>query len=75
VFKALTNTAKAVRMAVELLEGAAKPVGSDAEGVIQRKDQRQSRAKVVKVRRSLTRGELPAARAADASDRLRNMSR
>ena len=52
VFKALTNTAlpKAVRALGEVLEGAAKPVGSDAEGVIQLKDQRDSETKVVEAR-------------------------
>src|SRR5436305_12714133 len=36
LYKVLTNTAlpKAVRFVGEVLEGAAKPVGSDAEGVI-----------------------------------------
>jgi hypothetical protein len=44
VFKALTNTAlpRIVRAAGELLEGAAKPVGSDAEVVVQLEDQRQA---------------------------------
>jgi hypothetical protein len=50
VFKALTNTAlpKGVRVVGEVLEGAAKPVGSDAEGVVQLQDQRQSDTKVIK---------------------------
>jgi hypothetical protein len=50
VFKALTNTAfpPAVRAVGEVLEGAAKPVGSDAEGVIMFQDQRDSQIKVVK---------------------------
>src|SRR3979490_2666789 len=50
VFKSLTNTAlpKAVRVVGEVLEGAAKPVGSDAEGVIELKDQGRSPTKVVK---------------------------
>jgi hypothetical protein len=41
-FKALTNTAmpRAVRIIGEVLEGAAMPVGSDAEGVISLRDQR-----------------------------------
>jgi len=40
-FKALTNTAlpRAVRIVGEVLEGAAKPVGSDADGVIALRDQ------------------------------------
>jgi hypothetical protein len=51
VFKALTNTAlpRTVRAIGEVLEGAAKPVGSDAEGVIQLKDQRESETKIVDV--------------------------
>jgi hypothetical protein len=51
VFKSLTNTAlpNAVRLVGEVLEGAAKPVGSDAEGVIELKDQRGSDTKVVNV--------------------------
>ena len=54
VFKALTNTAlpKAVRTLGEVLEGAAKPVGSDAEGVIQLKDQRNSETTVVELGRT-----------------------
>jgi hypothetical protein len=50
-FKVLTNSALpiAVRFVGELLEGAAKPVGSDAEGVVQLKDQGQSATKVIKV--------------------------
>lgn len=40
-FKALTNTTlpRPVRIIGEIFEGAAKPVGSDAEGVIQLRDQ------------------------------------
>src|ERR1700710_2397971 len=51
LFKVLTNTAlpRAVRVVGEVLEGAAKPVGSDAEGVIELKDQR---ADDIKVRKS-----------------------
>jgi hypothetical protein len=51
VFKALTNSAlpRLVRVVGELLEGAAKPVGSDAEGVVQLQDQQQSTTKVVKL--------------------------
>src|ERR1700712_2935790 len=63
VFKSLTNTAlpNAVRLVGEVLEGAAKPVGSDAEGVIELKDQQESDTKVVKVapkgtRRSAQKG-------------------
>lgn len=44
VFKALTNSAlpAAVRVVGEVLEGAAQPVGSDAEGVVQFKDEHRS---------------------------------
>ncbi|MBV8930870.1 MAG: hypothetical protein JO152_17245 [Mycobacteriaceae bacterium] len=44
VFKALTNTAlpSPVRIVGEVLEGAAKPVGSDAEGVVQLQDQQRA---------------------------------
>ncbi|MFL6086981.1 MAG: hypothetical protein ACJ74F_28035 [Mycobacterium sp.] len=46
-FKALTNTAlpRPVRFVGEVLEGAAKPVGSDAEGVIQLVDQNAANTK------------------------------
>ncbi|MCW2653841.1 MAG: hypothetical protein QOE41_3718 [Mycobacterium sp.] len=49
VFKVLTNSAlpMAVRLVGEILEGAAKPVGSDAEGVIQLKDQGLTPTKVI----------------------------
>jgi hypothetical protein len=51
VFKALTNTdlPRAVRVVGEVLEGAAKPVGSDAEGVIQLRDQKAEQAQVAKL--------------------------
>jgi hypothetical protein len=51
VYKVLTNTAlpKAVRVIGEVLEGAAKPVGSDAEGVIVLEDQRNSDTTVARV--------------------------
>jgi hypothetical protein len=51
VYKLLTNTAlpRAVRVIGEVLEGAAKPVGSDAEGVIVLEDQRRSDTKVVRL--------------------------
>lgn len=44
VFKALTNSAlpTPVRAIGETLEGAAKPVGSDAEGVVALEDQKLS---------------------------------
>jgi hypothetical protein len=50
LFKALTNTdlPRAVRVVGEVLEGAAKPVGSDAEGVVQLRDQKAEQAKVAK---------------------------
>ena len=50
VFKTLTNTAlpRPVRVVGEVLEGAAKPVGSDAEGVIQLEDQRRGDTTVIK---------------------------
>lgn len=49
VFKLLTNSAlpRAVRVVGEVLEGAAKPVGSDAEGVVQLQDQRNSETTVI----------------------------
>ena len=49
LFKVLTNSALplAVRAVGEVLEGAAQPVGSDAEGVVQLSDHRQSATKVV----------------------------
>jgi hypothetical protein len=57
VFKVLTNCAlpHAVRFVGELLEGAAKPVGSDAEGVIALKDQHASDTKVVALAANGTR--------------------
>jgi hypothetical protein len=57
VFEPWTNTGlpKAVRVVGELLEGAAKPVGSDAEGVIQLQDQQLSATKVVNLALKATR--------------------
>ncbi|OBB93483.1 hypothetical protein [Mycobacterium sp. 852002-40037_SCH5390672] len=51
LYKVLTNTAlpKAVRVVGEVLEGAAKPVGSDAEGVIVLEDQHESDTKVARM--------------------------
>jgi hypothetical protein len=51
LYKILTNTAfpTAVRIVGEVLEGAAKPVGSDAEGVIVLEDQRASDTKVIRL--------------------------
>jgi hypothetical protein len=52
VFKVLTNTAlpRAVRVVGEVLEGAAKPVGSDAEGVIELRDQKAAQTKLAKLK-------------------------
>lgn len=52
-FKVLTNSAlpRAVRVVGEVLEGAAKPVGSDAEGVIVLQDQRSSETQTVELPR------------------------
>ena len=52
VFKALTNTAlpEPVRALGEVLEGAAKPVGSDADGVVRLKDQHRSTRKVADIK-------------------------
>jgi hypothetical protein len=49
VYKALTNSRlpRSVRAIGEVLEGAAKPVGGDAEGVVQVEDQQKARANVV----------------------------
>jgi hypothetical protein len=51
LFRALTDSTlpRAVRIVGEVLEGAAKPVGSDADGVIQLSDQKADDAKVRKV--------------------------
>jgi hypothetical protein len=57
LYKVLTNTAlpRAVRFVGEVLEGAAKPVGSDAEGVIVLQNQRESDTKVVRIPSQRTR--------------------
>jgi hypothetical protein len=57
VFKPWTNTGlpKAVRVVGELLEGAAKPVGSDAVGVIQLQDQQLLATEVVNLALKATR--------------------
>ncbi|MFD2416887.1 hypothetical protein [Amycolatopsis pigmentata] len=49
VFKALTDSAlpRVVRAVGEVLEGAAKPVGSDADGVVQLEDQGDAETSVV----------------------------
>jgi hypothetical protein len=51
LFRALTDSAlpPAVRVVGEVLEGAAKPVGSDADGVIQLSDQKADQTRVRKV--------------------------
>lgn len=51
LYKMLTNTAfpRSVRVVGEVLEGAAQPVGSDAEGVIVLQDQHESETKVVRI--------------------------
>jgi len=60
LYKVLTNTAfpRSVRIVGEVLEGAAQPVGSDAEGVIVLQDQHESETKVVRIpsRRERARG-------------------
>jgi hypothetical protein len=47
LFKAMTNSVlpKAIRAVGEVLEGAAKPVGSDAEGVVELEDQGRAATK------------------------------
>jgi hypothetical protein len=67
VFKPWTNTGlpKAVRVVGELLEGAAKPVGSDAVGVIQLQDQQLLATEVVNLALKATR------RSATAKDKIR----
>jgi hypothetical protein len=59
VFKMLTNTAlpRAVRFIGEILEGAAKPVGSDAEGVVQLEDQEETDEKRIAIPLPGTRGD------------------
>lgn len=49
VFKALTDSAlpRVIRAVGEVLEGAAKPVGSDADGVVQLEDEGDARTSVV----------------------------
>ena len=68
VYKALTNSVlpRPVRAIGELLEGAAKPVGSDAEGVIQLEDQQKAQTNVVTAGSSA-----PAKRSGSSSSRRR----
>lgn len=51
LYKLLTNTAlpKSLRVVGEVLEGAAKPVGSDADGVVRLADQPEPDMKVAKM--------------------------
>lgn len=58
LYKLLTNTAlpRPVRFVGEVLQGAAKPVGSDAEGVIELEDQHESDTKVVRLPSGNRRG-------------------
>lgn len=58
--KVLTNSAlpRAVRVLGEVLEGAAKPVGSDADGVILLTDQGNSDIDVVPVRPGRSRRQV-----------------
>ncbi|MCE0766996.1 hypothetical protein LWC35_29425 [Pseudonocardia kujensis] len=67
MFKALTNSAlpKVVRTVGEVLEGAAKPVGSDAEGVVALQDQRDTDTTVVHLGAHPQRGQ----RQADSDSR------
>jgi len=61
IFKILTNSAlpRSVRAIGEVLEGAAKPVGGDAEGVIQVEDQQRGRMDVVEAGRRAAVGTSP----------------
>jgi hypothetical protein len=85
VYKAMTNSVlpRPVRAIGEFLEGAAKPVGSDAEGVIQLEDQQKARTNVVRAESSAptsgsasssTRGKAPAKRANTAATTARKES-
>src|SRR4051794_36191850 len=60
-FKVLTNSAlpRAVRVVGEALEGAAKPVGSDAEGVILLQDQGKADTHVMALPPSRRRAATP----------------
>jgi hypothetical protein len=51
IFKALTNgdLPPSVRTVGEVLEGAAKPVGSDADGVVELEDHQDAETKVIKL--------------------------
>ena len=71
VYKVMTNSVlpRPLRALGEVLEGAAKPVGSDAEGVIQLEDQQKARTNVVKS------GGSAARRPAASSSRTRQSTR
>jgi hypothetical protein len=60
-FKVLTNSAlpRPVRALGEVLEGAAKPVGGDAEGVIQVEDQQRAPTEVLNAGRRTNRRTPP----------------
>ncbi|KMO74747.1 MULTISPECIES: hypothetical protein [Mycolicibacterium] len=60
-FKVLTNSAlpRSVRAIGEVFEGAAKPVGGDAEGVIQVEDEQRARTDVVTAGRRARRATSP----------------
>jgi hypothetical protein len=66
LYKVLTNSVlpRPVRAIGEVLEGAAKPVGSDAEGVIQLEDQQEARTRVVGID-----GSAPGRRSASSPSR------
>jgi hypothetical protein len=51
IFKALTNSdlPLSVRTVGVVLEGAAKPVGSDADGVVELEDHQRAETKVIKL--------------------------
>jgi hypothetical protein len=68
LFKVLTNSVfpPPVRALGEILEGAAQPVGSDAEGVILLADQQKAKTTVVKAGRAT-----PATRSGSSSTRRR----
>jgi hypothetical protein len=72
VYKALTNSRlpRSVRAIGEVLEGAAKPVGGDAEGVVQLEDQQKAPTNVVEACDSG-----PATRSASSSGRRRAPAR
>jgi hypothetical protein len=70
-FKILTNSALPlpVRAIGEVLEGAAKPVGGDAEGVIQIEDEQRAQTDVLKAVRSPAARRRPPKRSAGSRAR------